>query len=73
MLTIVFPPDKDTDNLLTFFDNDPFHIGQGYDKKPAQQLQCSECGGREFHVAQGSYYTAIRCVKCRWEYCIHNG
>lgn len=51
----------------------PFHIGQSYENAPAKQMQCSHCGGVEFHVGKGNFFTAVRCVKCRWELCIHNG
>ena len=50
-----------------------FHIGQSYDRKPAVVIRCRKCRGTDFNVATGSYYTAIRCVKCKWEVCIHNG
>lgn len=50
-----------------------FTIGQGYEGTPAKTLQCSICGGVEFYVGQGDYFTAIMCVKCRWEGCIHDG
>lgn len=50
-----------------------FHIGQSYEKKPAETLVCKFCGSTEFNVGSGSYYTAIRCPKCEWELNIHNG
>lgn len=50
-----------------------FHIGQCYENTPAVDLICKACGSREFNVAQGSYFTALRCPKCAWEVCIHNG
>jgi len=52
---------------------DPFHIGQIYEKIPAKQIQCERCNGTNFHVGCGSYFTAIRCIICKWEYCIHDG
>lgn len=51
----------------------PFHIGQSYDRVPATQLRCRDCGGVNFHVATGSHYTALRCPVCLWELCIHDG
>ncbi len=50
-----------------------FHIGQCYDEEPAQTLYCKHCGGSEFKVGQGNYFTAIKCKKCEYEVCIHDG
>jgi hypothetical protein len=50
-----------------------FHIGQPYEKKVAGKLVCKLCGGDHFYVGRGDYYTAIKCVKCEWEKCIHEG
>lgn len=50
-----------------------FHIGQAYEDKVADTVVCAKCGGNSFHVGQGSYYTAIKCVTCEWELCIHDG
>ena len=61
------------DRPVEYTEGDPFHIGQCYDDEPAKQLKCYKCGGVEFHVAEGSWWTGIRCVKCRWEWCIHDG
>ena len=52
---------------------DRFHIGQSYEKEPAKVIECRTCAGRKFEVGCGSYFTAIRCVNCRWECCIHSG
>lgn len=52
---------------------DLFHIGQSYEDKAATTIQCTACGSTEFNVGKGSFFTAIRCVKCEWETCIHNG
>jgi hypothetical protein len=76
----VWPYHMDTDRddeqetpLAFDADAKPFHIGQSYEESKAQPLKCLKCGGKEFHVGQGSYYTAIRCVRCEWECCIHKG
>ena len=50
-----------------------FHIGQCYDEEPAKMIKCAYCSGTEFNVGIGSYFTAIRCIKCEWEICIHDG
>lgn len=54
-------------------DDAPFHIGQSYESEPAKTLRCLQCGGIEFNVGQGSYFTGIRCVTCGWEACVHEG
>lgn len=40
---------------------------------PAPTLRCKICGSTEFTVGSGSYFTAIKCPKCEWELCIHDG
>jgi predicted nucleic-acid-binding Zn-ribbon protein len=50
-----------------------FHIGQSYDKHCAKTLVCKKCGGKEFNVGTGNHYTAIRCINCEYEVCVHNG
>lgn len=50
-----------------------FHVGQSYTKDTAKAIACSICGGNEFNVGQGDFFTAIKCVKCQWEMCIHEG
>lgn len=62
-----------SEDVITKNSGEKFHIGQHYDKEPASVQQCSICGSTDFNVAIGGYYTAIRCVKCRWEWCIHSG
>ena len=53
--------------------NSTFHVGQVYEEVPAKKLICSKCGNSEFNVGQGSFFTAIKCVTCKWERCIHEG
>ena len=50
-----------------------FHIGQCYDNTPAKTLICSVCGNDRFIVGKGSYFIAIKCDKCEYETCIHDG
>lgn len=52
--------------------NQPFHL-ENYRSRAATQKKCKLCGGVEFHVAQREYFTAVRCVKCKWEMRIHEG
>lgn len=54
-------------------DDETFHIGQGYDDFAATTLSCKICGGTEFNVGVGHCFTAIRCPKCGWEVCVHDG
>lgn len=54
-------------------DSDLFSIGQCYEDVAATTLACAKCGSQEFNVGQGNYYTAIRCPKCQWQLCIHQG
>jgi hypothetical protein len=54
-------------------DDNTFHIGQFFDGHAAHTVECKRCSGRVFNVGVGGFFTAIRCVKCEWEYCIHNG
>lgn len=42
-------------------------------RSEVEQLSCVTCGGTQFLVAKGSYYTAIKCPKCGWEACAHEG
>ena len=50
-----------------------FHVGQSYADKPVKRLICKGCGGDNFNIGQGDYFTAIRCQACKWECCIHEG
>lgn len=59
--------------LVKTLDIDMFHIGQAYETEAAKTLECTKCGGREFNVGRGEYFTAIRCPRCGWEYCEHEG
>jgi len=63
----------DHDDFYTESDEDIFHIGQSYEDEAAKVLKCKICGGMEFNVGRGDYYTAIKCIKCEWELCVHNG
>jgi DNA-directed RNA polymerase subunit RPC12/RpoP len=54
--------------------DDEFKIGQKpEDGQKALEVECRYCGGREFNVGRGKYYTAIRCVECGYEICVHEG
>mgnify|MGYP001103927143 CR=1 FL=1 len=51
-----------------------FNIGPVYpDSDNAKKIRCRLCGGDHFYVGTESYYTAIKCVNCEWELCIHSG
>jgi hypothetical protein len=49
-----------------------FHIGQRYDEI-AKALSCRSCGSNRFFVGKAAFFTAIKCVNCEWELCIHEG
>jgi len=61
------------DVILKLPDDESFDIGQSYERKAATTICCKKCGGREFVVGQGNYHTAIKCPKCEWQLCIHDG
>lgn len=48
-----------------------WHINS-WDDEPLQTVVCKGCGGKEFNVGREYLCTTIRCVKCRWEKCIHS-
>lgn len=53
--------------------DETFKIGQFYESKAATTLRCKLCKGTSFMVGLGSYYTAIKCVNCDWQECVHEG
>ncbi len=53
---------------------DQFHIGEFSSKnRVAKPLECRLCGGTTFNVGVDDFYTAIRCINCKWELSIHEG
>lgn len=60
---------------LVGFSGDRFQIGSGYTKEGegAAELQCNQCGSTAFNVGRASLYTAIRCINCGYEFCVHEG
>ena len=61
------------ESVITEKENGDFVIGQRYEDKPAKTLFCKRCGTNKFVVGQNSYFTAIKCEKCDYQLCIHNG
>lgn len=61
------------DTVLEKVEDDEFSIGQSYEEGPALKLRCKLCHGSHFIVGVESYYTAIKCVNCKLELCIHSG
>jgi predicted Zn-ribbon and HTH transcriptional regulator len=61
------------EELLEKISQSDWHTGQSYEDKPAQQLRCKKCGGTTFEVAQGDYWTGVRCPTCKYEIQIHEG
>jgi len=59
---------------IMFKSNLLFHVHQSYEKRrDTQTLYCKKCGGNHFYVGAGDYFTAIKCIQCGWEECIHEG
>jgi len=52
-------------------DDETFVIGQVYEDRAATTIACKICGNKQFNVGLGSYYTAIRCPTCGWQFSIH--
>ena len=70
----IHPSGEEQKGLLKYAGKEkPFHLGQEWEDEKAKQVACSKCGGDQFHVGQGNFYTAIRCVTCKWEMGIHSG
>lgn len=63
----------DNTDFITEKDDGLFHIGQSYEDTAAETIVCKICGGNEFNIGSGCYFTAIRCTKCEYEICIHEG
>lgn len=69
-----FDPDWFDDRPFTQLPEDEtFSIGYDLDIHAAVTLVCKMCGGTEFNVGQGGFFTAIKCPKCGWEEGIHEG
>ncbi len=66
-------PYESQDDFILWKNDKRFHIGQGYENKVVDTCYCKHCGGDKFNVGAGSYYTAIRCINCEYEICIHEG
>lgn len=60
-------------NIIEVKKDGLFHTGQSYDDDKAQTIYCKKCGGKDFNVGQGNYWTGIKCTKCGYEVCIHEG
>lgn len=61
------------DELYTEVQLGDFTIGQSYVKTSCETVVCSKCRGSEFIVGASSCYTAIKCKRCKWQKCIHEG
>ena len=61
-------------NPYQYKETKDWKIGQSYDNTiSTETIVCSICGGVEFNVGSGTYFTGIRCVKCKYEICVHDG
>ena len=64
---------KDSDPSYYLRKDGLFHIGQCYDDNAADTVVCEKCKSDKFYVGEGSYFTVIKCINCKWELCIHDG
>lgn len=65
--------ERQTNTHYKHVQRNDFHVKKSYDKETCATLVCNICGCDKFTVGQGSYFTAIKCDKCGWERCIHDG
>jgi hypothetical protein len=70
-----YPYDEyfDIEEVIEEVEIGDFVVGQCYENTPARTLRDKKCGSTSFVVGQGSYYTAIKCQKCEYQVCIHDG
>jgi len=69
-----YDDDYDFDNKVYELKEDKlFNIGISDEDPPAKTTYCKKCGGNEFNVGKATYWTGIKCVKCGWEICVHEG
>lgn len=65
------------DNVFDYKNDGLFHNLNGDRKQDKlETIYCKICGGNEFYVGSGlpgSYFTALKCKKCKWEACVHDG
>ena len=51
-----------------------FHVGYGRDPEGlCESFRCKKCGSERFYVGSRRFFTAIKCVNCLWEACVHDG
>ena len=67
------PPQTMVSRRIELPEDETFIIGQCYENEAATTLSCNKCGSKSFNVGQGTYYTAIKCINCDWQLCIHDG
>ena len=62
------------EDVLEDLPNDEtFFIGEDHEDRAVTTLSCKKCGSKNFNVGQGIWSTAIKCVNCDWQTCIHEG
>jgi len=59
--------------LYTESATEKMRIKQSYADTFPKLFICYRCGGNQFNVASEEHFTAIRCPKCLWELCVHDG
>lgn len=56
----------------TVIQRNDFRVKRPYQSEFPQTIICP-CGCDQFIVGKGSYFTAIRCKECGFEYVVHEG
>lgn len=51
-----------------------FKIHQCYEQEgDTKPIECEKCEHDKFYVGCGSYFTAVKCLECGHEECVHDG
>lgn len=61
------PDEVEFDEYIDYNDKNVFHVTDN-DDESIKTFKCKCCGGTKFNVGQGSWFTAIKCIVCNWEY-----
>ena len=82
LLSSIMPANADREDFLEYRvegilmgleKREEFIVKQGYEEERTKTIVCKICGADNFKVGQGGYFTAIKCLTCEWEICIHEG
>ena len=65
---------NDQDDYLAEIIDNLFHISPFTEEDSiAKTLCCKHCGGKTFNVGTSYLFTAVKCVVCEYEVCVHDG